>query len=344
MFKALLALLSLCLVCWVIQLLPVISIPLTSPSVNIHLSQYGNYKFGVFGICNVEQHVCSDPRIGYPATNSTFYANLEDPNFGNGGVVLPSDVRYTISKLLVVHVVAFCFSSFLLIVTFILWSVLLIKDIQFKDQLKKIELHEEEPETNAEEHYDTDDHHHHHHHHEESNPKKDEFDLSPYLNIMLTFTLFSVLTTLLAFLADILLFTPNLSYVGWLQLIPIVLMALITSMLCFIKRSISSRKFFESEYQYVNDDMRMMRKNYVDEFWNDNASDDGFFVYTDGFYTRNGTKIDQTQGNTSQLLGSQENIHQRSSRSRETSIIEDYSISSSPRASIELQDLRPSSR
>lgn len=36
------------------------------------------------------------------------------------------------------------------------------------------------------------------------------------------------------------------------------------------------QEIFESEYQYVNDDMRMMRKNYVDEFWNDNASDDGF--------------------------------------------------------------------
>ena len=66
-------------------------------------------------------------------------------------------------------------------------------------------------------------------------------------------------------------------------------MALVTSMLCFIKRSISSRKFFESEYRYANDDMRIMRKTYVDEFWNDNASDDGFYVYTDGFYTRMAT-------------------------------------------------------
>lgn len=336
MFKALLALLSLCLICWVIQLLPVISVPLTSPSVNIHLSQYGSYKFGVFGICNVLQHVCSDPKIGYPATNSSFYSNLDDPTFGDGGVVLPSDVRYTISKLLVVHVVAFCFSSLLLIVTFVLCTVLLIKDVQFKEQLQKIQL-DDNQNSNVEEEYNSSNEDQ-----PDSGSKKSQFDLSPYLNVMLVFTLFSVLTTLLGFLADILLFTPNLSYVGWLQLIPIVLMALITSMLCFIKRSISSRKFFESEYQYVNDDMRMMRKNYVDEFWNDNASDDGFFVYTDGFYTRNGTNIDQTQVNTSQLLESHEQNDNRTSRTHNTSIIEDYSMSSTPRASIELQDLSPS--
>lgn len=319
-----------------IQLLPVISVPLTSPSVNIHLSQYGNFKFGVFGICNVQQHICSDPRIGYPSTNSSFYSSLDSDAFEDGGIVLPSDVRYTISKLLVVHVVAFCFSSLLLIVTFILWTVLLIKDVQFKEQLKKIEL-EEDQDTSAEDHYETGNGDNH-----GPDSKKSQFDLFPYLNFMLIFTLFSVLTTLLAFLADILLFTPNLSYVGWLQLIPIILMALITTMLCFIKRSISSRKFFENEYQYVNDDMRMMRKNYVDEFWNDNASDDGFFVYTDAFYTRNGTNLDQSQANASQMLGTQE--HHDNNNTGDTYIIDDYSISSSPRASIELRNLRPTSQ
>lgn len=157
---------------------------------------------------------------------------------------------------------------------------------------------------------------------------------------MLVFTFFSVLTTLLAFLADILLFTPNLSYLGWLQLIPIVLMALVTSMLCFIKRSISSRKFFESEYRYANDDMRIMRKTYVDEFWNDNASDDGFYVYTDGFYTRNGDDVQQPTANTAGSLLSEHH---------DVSIVEprtfldtdDSRRGSSPHEFIELQNLRP---
>ena len=69
---------------------------------------------------------------------------------------------------------------------------------------------------------------------------------------MLVFTFFSV-NYVVGFLADILLFTPNLSYLGWLQLIPIVLMALVTSMLCFIKRSISSKSSLK-----VSIDMLMM--------------------------------------------------------------------------------------
>ncbi|CAI5760705.1 unnamed protein product [Candida verbasci] len=261
MYKALFALLSLCIICWIIQLLPVISVPITSPSLNIYLSSYENYEFGVFGICDQTKKICSSPRIGYPSTNSSFYNAAPDRNFGFGGVVLPSRVRYTISKLLVVHVVDFCFSSLLLIVTASLLTTVLIDKFKF-EKLKGQYDEEGIPKTI---------------------PKR---DLTPYLNIMLILTLFSVLTTLLAFLADILLFIPNLSYLGWIQLVPIVSMALITSMLCFIKRSISSRKFFEDNNEYANDDMRMMNKPNVVGSDDDNLSDDGFYVYTDGFYTR----------------------------------------------------------
>ena len=346
MFKAFIALLILLIVCWVIQLLPVIAVPFTTPDANIYLSYYNNYKFGVFGICNVERHICSKPSIGYPSTNSTFYAYDNDESFGTGGIVLPSDVRYTISKLLVVHVVAFCFSSLLLIVIFGLIIILFFKyiktkkdleGIQLNDSLHDITIHSDEEDNNNNNNIGNTNH---------NNKRasvtinKTIFDLTPFLNLMLVFTFFSVLTTLLAFLADILLFTPNLSYLGWLQLIPIVLMALVTSMLCFIKRSISSRKFFESEYRYANDDMRIMRKTYVDEFWNDNASDDGFYVYTDGFYTRNGDNVQQPTSNTAGSLLSEHH---------DVSIVEprtfldtdDSRRGSSPHEFIELQNLRP---
>ena len=49
MFKAFIALLILLIVCWVIQLLPVIAVPFTTPDANIYLSYYNNYKFGYLG-------------------------------------------------------------------------------------------------------------------------------------------------------------------------------------------------------------------------------------------------------------------------------------------------------
>ncbi|KAL6453994.1 RIM9 pH-response regulator protein palI/RIM9 [Candida maltosa Xu316] len=328
MFKKLLALSLLCLVCWVIQLLPVISVPLTSPDYNIYLSNYGTYKFGVFGICDVNRQLCSDPRIGYPSTNSTFYSFNDEESYGYGGVVLPSNVRYTISKLLVVHVVAFCFSCLLLVVIFVLFVVMLVDDINLRQ--KRIELgHVDNMESTNENEGQSDEEDG-----DEAGNGKRKIDLTPYLNLMLVLTLFSVLTTLLALLCDILLFTPNLSYLGWLQLIPIVSMALIASLLCFIKRSISSRKFFESEYQYVNDDMRMMRKQYVDEFWNDTASDDGFYVYTDGFYTRNGDQVDETTNASDLVISTPDNdpTQIRTPGARRPRVQE----------SIQLTDLRPS--
>lgn len=269
--KPLLALLGLVLVCWVIQLLPVISVPITSV---LYLSYFRDYKYGVFGICDLKEQVCSEAKIGYPSLNSTFSDFTSNTDFGyDGGIILPSKVTYSISKLLVVHVLAFCFSSILIVV------IILLLVINFLDQRRKSirvsSLGDEQQQQQQ---------------HQGELKKR---DLTPYFNLMLVMTLFSFLTTLLAFLADILLFIPHLSFIGWLQLIPIVSMALTTSMLCFLKRSISSRKFFDDDnnnlqHQYANDDMRMMRKNVIDHFgWNnnDNSSDDGFYVFTDGFYS-----------------------------------------------------------
>ncbi|EGW30311.1 uncharacterized protein SPAPADRAFT_143440 [Spathaspora passalidarum NRRL Y-27907] len=254
MLKPLLILLCLSLICWIIQLLPVISVPITPTTTNIYLSKYQNFTYGVFGIC--QNNICSNPRIGYPSVNSTFYSLTGDVGEStSAGVVLPSSVTYTISKLLVVHVMAFSFTSMLIII--ISGLIMLQVYRKRKNQARR---------SNA------------------------------GINLMLISTLFSFLTNLLGFLVDLLLFTPNLSYLGWLQLIPIVSMVLITTMLCFIKRTIVSRRFFENDEQtyHANDDMRMMRKNVIDRFYNDNASDDGFYVVTDGFYTRNNHDIRQS--------------------------------------------------
>ncbi|RLV96474.1 pH-response regulator protein palI/RIM9 [Spathaspora sp. JA1] len=281
MFKSLLTLLCLSLVCWVIQLLPVISVPITSTNSNIYLSKFQNYTYGVFGIC--QGKICSSPRIGYPSANSTFYALQEGgpgPTVGPApgsrgvgsarvggstlaGVILPSNVTYTVSKLLIVHILAFCFTCLLII---IIISLLVIHICNKRRR------------TNN-----------------KQEPGKSKSNVG--INLMLVSSLFSFLTNLLGFLVDLLLFTPNLSYLGWIQLLPIVSMVLITTLLCFNKRRITSRRFFENDdgTYYANDDMRMMRKNVIDRFYNDNSSDDGFYVVTDGFYTRNNNNNDNSE-------------------------------------------------
>lgn len=333
MYKALLALLILCTVCWVIQLLPVISVPLTSHRGNIYLSHFENVKFGVFGICDTKIGKCSSPKIGYPSSNSSFYNLTNDVSTSYSGVVLPSYVRYTISKLLVVHVVAFCFSSLLLIVMFILYTLESWDRIELRKRREELNHLRNERQEEEHGHVEFDDE-------GETNMDtiefhKEERDLGPYLNIMLILTIFSVLTTLLAFLADILLFVPRLSYLGWMQLLPIVSMALITSMLCFIKRSISSRKFFENyDHPYANDEMKILRNRAMEHSWNDVSSDDGFVVYTDGFYTRNEGEAEDTRDRNHSTSSFRSGV--RHSNFRQS---EDYSVNSS-RESIELDNLR----
>ncbi|KAI5964548.1 RIM9 [Candida theae] len=337
MYKALLALLILCTVCWVIQLLPVISVPLTSHKGNIYLSHFENIKFGVFGICDTQTGRCSSPKIGYPSSNSSFSDLDNDVGTEYSGVVLPSYVRYTISKLLVVHVVAFCFSSLLLIVIALLYALKTwdrIKDRSERRSQTNVlgHLRNERREGN-EDHIKSDDEDGANMDTIETNIK--ERDLSPYLNAMLFLTIFSVLTTLLAFLADILLFVPRLSYLGWIQLLPIVSMALITSMLCFIKRSISSRKFFETyDHPYANEEMKILRNRAMDQTWDDSSSDDGFVVYTDGFYTRNEGEGDDARDRAHSAGSIRSGIlHNDDRRS------EDYSVNSSGE-SIELDNPR----
>ncbi|KAK6202821.1 pH-response regulator protein palI/RIM9 [Scheffersomyces amazonensis] len=281
MYKTLIVL-TLCIVlCVVVQLLPVISVPLTSPDRNLYFSNYNNYTFGVLGICDLNSGICSAPRIGYPAVNSTFYMLADDSDFKPGGVELPSNATYTISKLLVMHLVAFSLTSLLLVFVLGLAVLQWIDDpipltVRFSKYVGSKESRQQAIITGSQ-FLSTGEGN-------EQLVKKPLRDITPYLNIILTIAITSFLCNLLGFLADILLFVPNLTYLGWLQLLPIICLALIITLSCFIKRSISSRKFLEDDQKYENDDMRT-RKKVIGSRWSEDASDDGFYVYTNGFYT-----------------------------------------------------------
>lgn len=257
-------------ICLVIQLLPVISVPITGrmTNYNLHLSIYNNNSFGVFGVCDLSTNHCSRPSIGYPSKKSDFYG-ISNPDIYEsqfGGIKLPSRATYTISKLLVVHVIAFCLTALLCIV--ILYLLLTLHFDSLHDMLSKVgykKLHSDPKPT--------------------SDSKKTKRDLTPYLNAMLIISMFSFLLTLLAFLVDILLFIPHLSYLGWLQLIPIVFMTIEASMICFHKRYISSRKYLDDDNKNTNDDMRLRENVDISRWDDDAASDDGFVVYTNGFYS-----------------------------------------------------------
>lgn len=257
------------LVSWVIQFLPVISVPITGPLINyeLHFSTFNNYTYGVFGVCDIARNICSEPSIGYPKSDLFYYdsigVSVDDEQLSD--IQLPSDATKSISKLLVVHIVAFCFTSALVLESMIL--------------LLALYLHEKHPGTllwgvlrRKPEVHPT------------QKPRKK--DITSYLEWMLLFSMLSFMLTLLAFLADILLFIPRLSFLGWIQLLPILLMALIASLVCLMKRSISSRRHLEEEETYPANEMRS--KNGILPRWADeSASDDGFYVYTNGFYTAN---------------------------------------------------------
>lgn len=270
--KGLITLGVLSTICLVIQLLPVISVPITGhmTNYNLHLSVYNNNSFGVFGVCDLSTDNCSPPSIGYPSTKSEFYGISNPDNYNNqfGGIQLPSRATYTISKLLIVHVLAFGLTALLCIIIAYLLLTLHFGSIH--------EIFARLPYTKVSDGRDAA---------ADTNELKSKRDITPYLNAMLFISMFSFLTTLLAFLVDILLFIPHLSYLGWLQLIPMIFMTLGASMICFHKRYISSRKYLEDDNKNTNDDMRI-RENFDISRWNDDsASDDGFFVYTNGFYS-----------------------------------------------------------
>ena len=261
-------------ICFVLQLLPIMSVPLTGKAVgyNLFLSEFNDLKFGVFGVCNITTDICSLPRIGYPARFNNL-ENAPSSSVDTGFIQLPSRTRYTVSKLLIVHVVGFGFS----VILFLILGGLVINSLwndRQRRQLKQsrqltspdalVHLKKLIPRARP--------------------PKKYDGCLVPYLTINLMLSLLSFLLTLLAFLVDILLFVPHLSYVGWVQLCPVIITMVIACMLCFMKRSIESRRLYDRPHAIEFDDMRTKRSsNDLSRF--STVSDDGFFVYTNGFYS-----------------------------------------------------------
>lgn len=264
-------------VSWLIQFLPMISVPITGHLINYELrfSKFNNYTYGVFGVCDIARNVCSKPGIGYPNTDLFYYdtVGVYVPDDNLAQIELPSDATYSISKLLVVHVVAFCFTS-ALILEFVLLLVVLYLHEKHPRTLNHSILGRKQEELVEDSEAKS-----------RSETRSSSKDITSYLNWMLFFSLFSFLLTLMAFLADILLFVPRLSFLGWIQLLPILLMALTASLVCFLKRSISSRRYLEEE-AYPADEMKA-RNGVVPRWVNDSASDDGFYFYTNGFYSAN---------------------------------------------------------
>jgi hypothetical protein len=275
MHHGLLLMAVLCIGCLVVQLLPVISVPITGAGggFNLYLLHYRDHKFGVFGLCDVKRNVCTPARIGYPSRTH----GLDDL----GDWELPSMARYTILKLLVVHVVLFCMLGCLLLVI-----VVLMVAYQYDSGVKLRIVEPQPPAASTAAGASAGD---------APQPPVESClerpatsqartrNLEPLLDLMLVCSLLSFISTLLSFLSDILLFIPHLSFLGWLQFFPIITLPLMAAMICFMKRLVSLRRYLEDFLRggAYNDDMRRRRSPVVD----DSDSDDGFYVFTNGFYS-----------------------------------------------------------
>lgn len=267
---------ALTLVCWAIQLLPVISVPITGANndYRFELSHFRNISYGVFGFCQTQYNGCSAPAIGYEGEVIFPYVR-EELQVGNPILMfLPSKAMRAFSKFLFVHVIAFVFASFLLLAT---WICLVHEYFGFPDlilrnriasrlkrkDLKKLLLSGPTLDVNddgAQLRY--------------LQKRRRLFRI--YFDIMIVFAIFSFLLALLGFLADILMFVSNLGWVGWIQIAPVLIMALISSLLCFMKRSITSRRHLEEEVYALGT---------VSSRQSDLASDLGVYIYSSGFFT-----------------------------------------------------------
>lgn len=277
------------LLCWVVQLLAVITVPITGEGTKyrLHLSHYNNISFGVFGVCDVISHTCSEPKIGYTSADDFTYWSESDASSVNtlSLIHLPSEAAHVISKLLVVHVIALVFTSLLGIqCCFVVVSDLMQND-KFRLKLLKAKtylrqkLRRKAPEGLA--------------------PSENAVSVAPrpkrqvylHLNVMLFIAIISFLLNLLAFLADILLFVPKLGVLGWIQVVPIVVMALIESLICFMKRSILSRRHLDNDVQNFTTDRRERK-------WSEEYSDDGFYIYSNGFRGADNEELHSTVSDT----------------------------------------------
>lgn len=316
----------------VLQLLAVISVPVTGKAIgyNLYLSKYENVAFGVLGLCDLEHNKCSPSRIGYPSGKDGFdFSNNRQGKRDMSRAELPTKARYTISKLLVVHIVGLFCSAVVLALQIIVSVILLTEENKLSfswlswkrktensKKLKKTgnylsddlvenaeQMVQELVSTNPSRGRSN----------KSKNKSKRKFNMMPCLNLLLLFSLLSFLFSLLGLLSDILLFIPHLSYLGWIQLAPIIFMAVITSMLCFIKRSISSRKYLEDTQKFTSEIKFNRNTGFV---WNDTDSDDGFYVYTNGFYSNYNN--DDYQDHSSINITIDHNPRQNHGRHRES--------------------------
>ncbi|GAV54309.1 hypothetical protein ZYGR_0AL00410 [Zygosaccharomyces rouxii] len=102
--------LALLTVSLIFQLLAIISTPISS----ISLSTSQDFKYGVFGYCNTNLHKCSSRKIGY----SPELAPRPTPS--NKSPLLPSGLKYNVTKLLVVHPLSFTITMTLYALIFLM--------------------------------------------------------------------------------------------------------------------------------------------------------------------------------------------------------------------------------
>lgn len=93
----------------VFQLLAMVSTPISS----IALSKSPGYEYGVFGYCSYQHHKCSSKQIGY----SSEYAPHPVPP--NRAPTLPSGLKFSVTKLLVVHPLSFVITMILYVMVFL---------------------------------------------------------------------------------------------------------------------------------------------------------------------------------------------------------------------------------
>ena len=303
MHKGLLAATILMMISPIVQILSVITVPITGKSVNYNLllCWYDEVAYGVLGMCRMDIGECTKARVGYQS-------NASDTSGGKINYTLPSNARHTISKLLVVHILAIGFSAILLILTVILNIIIIVEEIRLKKLKSQLERKFSELKRKNDSREESTQH--------DSlaasasnrpasitnSEVKDGLSWSSYkrfkvrdsnqilhkvtplLNLMILHAVLSFLLSLLAFLVDLILFIPYLSFVSWIQLFPIFTFTIILTMMCYVKRLISSRKYLDLRTGNTEDNINLLKENDLEE-GDDNISDDGFYVYTNGFYS-----------------------------------------------------------
>lgn len=253
--------------CWVVHLLPVISVPITSVrgSHVLELAHYQNVSYGVFGYC-LTRRGCTPPGIGY--AGDVLFPTIPG-EFQNGDTLsflLPSEEMQAFLKFLSVHLVALVFTSLLLLTI----GACLLHDYLQLRRVGSLSERSDKQRSRSAEHGDAgcvDDTYY-------MLMQKRRKWFRVFLEVMLVCSIFLFLLGLLGYLVDILLFVPYLSWIGWLQLAVVLIMALICSLVCFMKRSVISRRHLEEEaYALGRTNSRL----------SDSSSDSGVYIYSNGF-------------------------------------------------------------